>query len=491
MNQTEYINVIDEVIAKGKYKPAWESLSNYDMPEWYRRAKLGIFVHWGVYSVPAFGSEWYSRNMYIQGSKAYEHHIAKYGPQSEFGYKDFIPMFKGENFDADAWVSLFKRAGAGYVVPVAEHHDGFMMYDSDLSRFTSVNMGLHRDYLGELFSAAKKQNMAACASTHRLEHWFFMGRGREFDSDIAANSDRDDIYWPSLTPDPSFTDPDCGAQPPKEFLTDWVVRTCELIDRYRPKLIYFDWWIHHRSVKEQLRKIAAYYYNRAEEWGEKVVINYKYDAFAFGSAVLDLERGSSVSARPFFWQCCTSTSRSSWGFTENSDYKTANELIATLCDVVSKNGCMLLNVGPKADGTFAPEDEKLLCELGDWLKVNGEAIYGAIPWKKCGEGSECEKAGQFTDSKAPVYTSQDIRYTVNNGAIYAITLGEPENGKYVLKSFCFPKDIDAADGFVGIVDSVKLLGSDESVYFERNEDGLVIHASCKKGNISVFKIDVI
>lgn len=160
MNQTEYINVIDEVIAKGKYKPAWESLSNYDMPEWYRRAKLGIFVHWGVYSVPAFGSEWYSRNMYIQGSKAYEHHIAKYGPQSEFGYKDFIPMFKGENFDADAWVSLFKRAGAGYVVPVAEHHDGFMMYDSDLSRFTSVNMGLHRDYLGELFSAAKKQNMS-------------------------------------------------------------------------------------------------------------------------------------------------------------------------------------------------------------------------------------------------------------------------------------------------------------------------------------------
>ena len=178
-----YLETIDEVIAKGPYKDTWESLSEYEVPKWYKRAKFGIFIHWGVYSVPAFGSEWYSRNMYIQGSKKYEHHIATYGKHTEFGYKDFIPMFTAEKFDAEKWVDLFKRAGAKYVVPVAEHHDGFQMYKSEISHWNAYEMGPKRDVLGELKACVEKEGMSIGASTHRVEHWFFMGHGKEFESD--------------------------------------------------------------------------------------------------------------------------------------------------------------------------------------------------------------------------------------------------------------------------------------------------------------------
>ena len=193
-DMTGYLKKIDEVIAKGPFTDSWESLSHYKVPEWYQDAKFGIFIHWGVYSVPQFDSEWYSRNMYIQGSKAYEHHIATYGKQSEFGYKDFIPMFRAENFDPDKWAELFEKAGAKYVVPVAEHHDGFQMYKSEISHWNAYAMGPKRDVLGELTESCKKRGMENGASSHRVEHWFFMGHGKEFDSDVKEPMERGDFY---------------------------------------------------------------------------------------------------------------------------------------------------------------------------------------------------------------------------------------------------------------------------------------------------------
>ena len=176
MEMEKYLETIEEVIAKGKYKDTWESLQQYRVPDWYGDVKFGIFIHWGIFSVPAFANEWYSRNMYIQGSPEYEHHIKTYGPQKDFGYKDFIPMFKAENFHAEEWAALFKEAGAQYVMPVAEHHDGFQMYDSELSEWNAANMGPKRDVLGELYTAFDKQGLVKCASSHRVEHWFFMAR---------------------------------------------------------------------------------------------------------------------------------------------------------------------------------------------------------------------------------------------------------------------------------------------------------------------------
>src|SRR6201993_4047144 len=158
--------------AQDRYQATWESLSKYKTAEWFRDAKFGIFIHWGVYSVPAFGNEWYPRNMYVPGSPEYQHHIATYGTQDKFGYKDFIPMFKAEHFDASAWADLFKKAGAKYVVPVAEHHDGFAMYDSALSDWTAVKMGPHRDVIGQLAKAVRADGLHFGVSSHRVEHNF-------------------------------------------------------------------------------------------------------------------------------------------------------------------------------------------------------------------------------------------------------------------------------------------------------------------------------
>ena len=245
----EALRRIDAVIAQGPYTDTWESLSNWQPPEWYRNAKFGIFIHWGVYSVPAFENEWYPRNMYIEGSKVFEHHAKTYGAHKDFGYKDFIPLFKAEKFDPAAWAALFKRAGARYVVPVAEHHDGFQMYKSALSHWNAAEMGPQRDIVGALKDAVEAEGMTLGVSSHRIEHWFFMGGGKNFESDIPQNPDRDDLYWPSMA-SPENTDDLFGAPgPDAEFLDDWLVRTCELIDSYRPRILYFDWWIQHANAK--------------------------------------------------------------------------------------------------------------------------------------------------------------------------------------------------------------------------------------------------
>ena len=180
----ETVRRVEAVAARGPFAPNWTSLSRFRVPPWYQDAKFGIFIHWGVYSVPAFGSEWYPRDMLRPGSPEYKHHIATYGPQDKFGYKDFIPGFKAEHFDPAAWARLFKEAGAKYVVPVAEHHDGFAMYDSDLSDWTAAKMGPHRDVIGDLARAVRADGLHFGASSHRVEHNFFLGVGREIPSDV-------------------------------------------------------------------------------------------------------------------------------------------------------------------------------------------------------------------------------------------------------------------------------------------------------------------
>jgi alpha-L-fucosidase len=175
---------VDAIADQGPFRPDWESLQKYESPEWYQDAKIGILIHWGAYSVPAFGNEWYPRNMYEPGFDAYKHHISTYGTQDKFGYKDFIPMFKAEHFDPSAWAELFKKAGAKYVVPVAEHHDGFAMYDSGVSDWTAAKMGPHRDIVGDLAKAVRAQGLHFGVSSHRVEHDFFMGVGRKIPSDV-------------------------------------------------------------------------------------------------------------------------------------------------------------------------------------------------------------------------------------------------------------------------------------------------------------------
>ena len=416
--------------AEKKFEPTWESLQQYEIPAWYADGKFGIFIHWGAYAVPAFANEWYPRNMYIQGSREYEHHVKTYGPHTEFGYKDFIPMFRAEKFDADVWAELFRESGARFVVPVAEHHDGFAMYDCSTSRWTSVHMGPQRDIVGELAQAVRERDMVFGVSTHRAEHWWFMNGGRNFPSDVQDPA-FDDFYGPAVQHEdcdgtaqntPSLTS---QPYPSTEYLEDWLARTVELVDKYQPQLVWFDWWIGHAAFPEYLKRFAAHYYNRGQEWDKGVAINYKYEAYQEGTAVLDVERGQLSDIRPLLWQNDTSVAKNSWSYVVPQDYKTAESLIQDLVDVVSKNGALLLNIGPRPDGTIPEPEQAILREIGAWLAVNGEAIYGTRPWELFGEGPTEVTEGAFTDTKRAPFTAADFRFTTKGDALYAICLAWP------------------------------------------------------------------
>lgn len=467
----------------GPFRPDWTSLKQYRSPSWYDNAKFGIFIHWGVFSVPAFGNEWYSRNMYQQGSKDYLHHRETYGPQSRFGYKDLILLFTAPKFDPQAWATLFRDAGARYVVPVAEHHDGFAMYDSQLSDWTAVKMGPKRDVLGELSKAIRAQGLHFGLSSHRAEHdWFFDG-GRQFDSDV--NDPRyAGLYGPAQVRLPGKDDADVTndwTPVSQAWLDDWLARTTELIDRYDPDLIYFDWWIAHPTFRGTLPTMLSYYYNHGAAKGG-VVVNYKLGAFPEGAGTLDIERGQLTGIHPTHWQTDTSVSNASWGYVENDTYKTPTFIIHMLVDVVSKNGNLMLNIGPRADGSIPDTERAILLSIGKWLKTNGEAIYDSTPWRSYGEGPTEVVGGTFQDTKTKPYTPEDFRFTTGHGALYAIELSWPADGQALIRS------LKPADGVRGVT----LLANGKPVPFEQRADGLHLRLPAKPvgDHAYVFRIDL-
>ncbi len=473
------------------YEATWESLKTYNIPEWYQDAKFGIFIHWGVYSVPAFSNEWYSRNMYIQGSPEYEHHIKTWGPHNKFGYKDFIPMFKGEKFDPAYWANLFKQAGAKFVTPVAEHHDGFAMYDCSFSQWTAVKMGPKRDVIGELAEAVRKEGMVFSVSSHRAEHWFFMNGGMKFDSDV-QDPHYYDFYGPAKPGPTSFEEEkeqwfskDWRPRPDGKYMEDWLARTCELVDKYQPQIVYFDWWIEQAVFEPYLQRFAAYYYNRGVEWGKGVAINHKYEAFPEGTAVFDMERGQLKGIRPVFWQTDTAVSKNSWCYVENQDYKTSASLIHDLIDIVSKNGALLLNIGPRPDGTIPEGDQQILLDIGSWLAINGEAIYGTRPWKTFGEGPTEVVEGAFQDTKRSGFTSRDIRFTTKGEALYAIVLGWPKNSEIVIESLGTGQAYHPA-----AIRKVELLGSTESLKWSRDAAGLKVKVPTEKPSTAALVLKI-
>ncbi|MEX6687479.1 alpha-L-fucosidase [Danxiaibacter flavus] len=442
--------------AQDRYQATWESLKKYQTPDWFKDAKFGIFIHWGVYSVPAFNSEWYPRNMYQQGSDEFKHHVATYGPQSKFGYKDFIPQFKAEKFNADEWADLFVKSGAKYVVPVAEHHDGFAMYKTTLSKWNAAEMGPKRDIIGELSQAIKKKNIVFGLSSHRIEHWFFMNGGRKFDSDV-NDPKYADFYGPAREENETMS---------PEYMNDWLLRCTELVDKYQPQLFWFDWWIEQPALDAYKKSFASYYYNKGLEWNKGVVINYKYEGFKEGTAVLDIERGKLTGIRDLYWQTDDAVGFKSWGYIPDESFKSPKYLITNLVDIVSKNGNLLLNIGPKPDGTIPQEQQDLLLAIGKWLGVNGEAIYGTRPWKTFGEGPTEVVGGAFGDSKMKPFTAQDIRFTTKGDALYAIALDVPKTAITV-------RSLAAGTGKDGVA-SVELVGSSEKVSWSQKSDGLVI-----------------
>ena len=478
---------IDSVIAQGPYSDTWESLCAYQVPSWYKAAKFGIFIHWGLFSVPAYANEWYTRNMYMQGTREFEHHVKTYGPHKDFGLKDFIPMFKGEHFDPDAWTALFKEAGAQYVVPVAEHHDGFQMYRSSISHWNAAEMGPQRDVLGELKKSFEESGLTFGASSHRIEHWWFLGHGKEFESDIHEPLKRGDFYWPSMKEPEDQFDIFSQPAPSEEYMQDWLARTCEIVDRFHPHVLYFDWWIQHSALRPYLKKAAAYYYNCMAEQGESGVINYKHDAFLFGTAVPDVERGQFADVKPYTWQTDTSIGFDSWGYTTDNRYKKAQDILCDLVDIVSKNGNMLLNIGPKSDGTITMEEQDVLRSIGKWLKINGEAIYGSSTYKVCAESPTKVEEGFFTDQKVKVFTPEDFRFTVQGGHIYAIALRGSDDGQYFVHTFA-EKTPSGGEGFTGIITKAEVLGEKTPAVWEQTKEGLKVTTDYRSGQPVVIRL---
>ena len=462
----------------GPFRPDWASLIKYEQPQWYKDAKFGIFIHWGVYSVPAAENEWYPRLMYKPGEGAYKNfreHFAN-GDESR-GYKDLIPLFKAEHFDAAEWARVFKESGAQYVVPVAEHHDGFSMYDSGLSDWTVVKMGPKRDTLGELAKAIRSEGLHFGLSSHRAEHDFFYDGGRAIRSDV-----NDPKYASLYGPAHQWLEPggdehgmiNDWTYVSDAWARDWLARDTELVEKYKPEIVYFDWWIGQPDFRRTVAKFAAFYYNYAAAHGYTGVVNFKDYALNWKAGVRDFERGQQDHIVADHWQTDTSISDKSWGYIENDTFKSPQFLIDQLIDIVSKNGNLLLNFGPKSDGTIPNEIRERLLAMGAWLKVNGEAIYATTPWKTFGEGPTKVEGGAFHDTDTKPYTSDDFRFTAKGSTVYAIGMACPAKDEKTPAKATIQSLGWAHEGAALPIGNIELLGSTQKVTWTQGADALTV-----------------
>jgi alpha-L-fucosidase len=458
------------------YEPTWESLHAYTVPEWFKDAKLGIFIHWGVYAVPAFNNEWYPHFMYIdemsrKGANFFQHHREHYGPHIKFGYKDFIPMLTAERWDPAAWVELFQQAGAKYVVPVAEHHDGFPMYDCSFTNWNAAQMGPHRDIVAELGSAVRSAGLKFGVSSHRAHNWRYYRFREDFDT---SNPDYHKLYG---VPHPD------DAPVSYEFVLDWYARTRELVHKFSPDVLWFDFGWHRDEFEPWRPRVAAYYYNHAAEHGYQPVLQYK-DKFPDGTAVLDVERGKLDDIRPHYWQTDTSVSYRSWCYIEDDEFKPVSSVVHDLVDIASKNGNLLLNIGPKPDGTIPQPAADILLGLGEWLGVNGEAIYGTRHWQVHGEGPTGIPLS-FREREQQAYTAEDIRFTVKGNTLYATCLGWPEGE-------CTIRSLSTGGRLAERVAEVSMLGSKSPLPWSRHEGGLTVQMPAERpcDHAYVIKITV-
>ena len=450
------------------YESTWRSLRAHATPQWFRDGKFGIYTHWGVYSVPACGpnATWYPYNMYREGTPQHAYHARTYGPPSEFGYKEFIPLFTGEQFDADEWAELFHAAGARFAGPVAEHHDGFAMWDSAHTNWNAARMGPRRDVVGELERAIRGQGMRFLTAFHHAANWWFYPHWRpDFDtSDARYAGLYGELHNIEGDVGPAFFDQE---KPSRAFLDQWLAKIVEVIDRYRPDVIWYDFGLD-RVQEHYKREALAYYYGRAREWGREVVATYKWHHLAPGAAVVDLELGRMGELTYHDWITDTTVDDGhGWGYVRDTAYKSVTSLVHYLVDNVSKNGLMLLNVGPMPNGTIPEPAKEILRGIGVWLDVNGDAIYGTSPWMVLGEGpTQMALTGAFSERQEVAYTAEDVRFTVKGDVLYATLLGWPGERATVgcLGRMLYEQEMR----------SVHMLGVERELAWTLSPDGLTV-----------------
>lgn len=481
------------------YKENWNSLAEHNEdPDWFRNAKLGIYFHWGVYSVPAFGSEWYPRNMHMEGYAEQKHHLETYGTPAQFGYHDFVPMFKAENFDANEWAALFARAGARFAGPVAEHHDGFSMWDSDITPWNSMDKGPHRDILGELEKAIRSENMKLITTFHHARN-LQRYKGKEQD-ELAREVEYpgwrfNNSHYPLIPGTPqTIDDPELnylyGNIPEDQWLEEvWFGKLKEVVDKYHPDIIWFDSWLD--EIPEQYRqKFCAYYLNQAQKWNKEVVIVRKQDDLPLEVSVDDLEKSRKNRIGEKTWMTDETVSTGSWCYTSNLQIKPAADVLHVLVDIVSKNGVLLLNISPRADGSIPEDQKRVLLSMGAWLEQNGEAIYETRPWYTYGEGPTIEPEGHFDNHEQFLkikYSADDIRYTTKANTIYATILGKPSDDDLLLKSFSAAEWKNDSK-----IKKVTFIGIGKDIAFKVSNEGLHLSVSGLEFDdmANVFKIEL-
>ena len=472
----EKVRQAEEVIAKGPYSADFKDMERHkEAPEWYRDAKFGIYFHWGVYSVPESGHEWYPCNMHNVNDKKWgihDYHMKTYGGPVKHPYDKFVPGFTGEKFDADEWTDLFVKAGAKFAGPVAEHHDGYSMWDSDLTPWNAADTGPRKDITGEMEKAIRARGLKFITTFHHARNgiqptdnknkgrsWHYSGALRDY-PEVLNDPKRAYLY---------------GYMPRWRFEQLWLAKLVEVIDAYQPDLIWFDSWLD-RIAEHRREQFLAYYLNRAEEWDEDVVVTFKQDDLPLTICLEDFERGRLNALSEHNWLTDdTITADRSWCFVKGMKLKTSSYLVHVLADIVSKNGCLLLNIAPKADGTIPDDQRQTLLEVGKWLKVNGEAIYETRPWKIFGEGPTLlEKSGGFVEELS--YTSQDFRFTQSKDGqtLYVIVLGRPDSEKLTIRSLA-----SGSEYMESKIASVNLIGSKRKVKWSQDKEGL--HMNFAKG----------
>jgi alpha-L-fucosidase len=437
-------------------------------------------MHWGIYSVPAHASEWYVRYMYGGNKDVMQWHTEHYGPPTKFGYKDFLPMYTAAKWDPDAWAQLFKKAGAKYVLAPGEHHDGFSNWDSAINPYNAVNYGPHRDLDGDLIKAVRKIGLKTGISDHSFFHFVFIP--------ALAGSDEYDPKWAAFY---NVADKSNAAR--IKFMHDWVAKRIETIDKYQPDMLWFDMNTDHNTdpLKTQ---VSAYYFNRARQWGKQVGISAKQAAWVTGQ-IMDYEREGRAPMElvDWIWQPDDPITDKFGYVTEQKPYK-PDQFVWKIVENSSKNGNLLLNISPRADGTIPQEQQDVLLAIGKWLEVNGEAIYSTRPWTKYGEGPVADAAaaamvkiraaGNFAGRTngqnlggAGVsgggisrngYTPADIRFTTHGNTLYATVMSWPGDAPVTIASLAKGAPVQ------GNVKKVELLGHAGPLKFTQDADGLKV-----------------
>jgi alpha-L-fucosidase len=495
-------------IAAGPFQADWNSLTNYQAPEWFRDAKFGIWAHWGPQCQPEHG-DWYARSMYLQGNRDYKSHLAEYGHPSTNGFKDVIHDWKAENFDPDKLLKFYKQNGAKIFMALADHHDNFDLWNSTYQPWNSVAIGPHKDLIGGWSAAARKNGLRFGVSVHasRAWSWYEVTQGADTNGPFAGvpydgkltKADGKGLWWDGLDPQDLYAqnhapgkglnwdwNPAKGSSvPDAAYMEKFSKRVHQLWDDYHPDQIYFDDTVlpFHGVTDEVGLNLAAHFYNtRLDGNGRtEAVMNGKIlNEEQRRAMVYDIERGKAQAILPQAWQ--TDTCIGSWHYDadifKRHGYKSAASVIRMLADIVSKNGNLMLSVPLQRNGQPDSDEIKIVSEIGAWLKVNGAAIYATRPWQIYGEGPSTvaveagpfDKAGMKDVSNKP-FTPEDIRFTQSKDGktLYAIVLAIPADGRVTIKSLAAH-----SPDWPGKISSVKLLGKWGGLKFTRDESGLQV-----------------